>query len=135
MVTLLHLRALSTFLFALVVLVLAVGCNAGTQRAADGPRETVALSEKYGDLREAVRAEPKVQIAGSQAFLRSGQNSSISNNEIRFAMNGQIIGTLNDAFQLVSLRDVKRLRVLDTQEASSRYGMQGASGVIEIVPL
>lgn len=125
---------LFTFSLALVVLATAA-CSTPTAATTElaSKRERVTLVERFTSLSEAVRAEPKITIQSGQAYLRSGINSVNSQQEVQFAVRGQIIGTLASAESIINLYDVERLRVLDASTAGARYGLQGSGGVVEVV--
>ena len=95
----------------------------------NNPEATVSLVDH-------LRKFPGVFVDGTgenaRVFIR-GVNTLSLDTEPLFVIDGQLItGGLAVASRAVTVEGIKRIRVLKTAAETSRYGLQGANGVIEI---
>ncbi len=103
--------------------------NNDRQNELQNPEASVSLVDH-------LRKFPGVFVDGSgenaRVFIR-GVNTISLDTEPLFVIDGQqILGGLAAASRIVDVKDIKRIRVLKTAAETSRYGLQGANGVIEI---
>ncbi|GAB4265028.1 MAG: hypothetical protein Kow0027_31680 [Saprospiraceae bacterium] len=117
----------------------AMACNTAQKSTASGDDRQQDLNnpEATVSLVDHLRKFPGVFVDGSgenaRVFIR-GVNTISLDTEPLFVIDGQqIIGGLAAASRTVDVKDIKRIRVLKTAAETSRYGLRGANGVIEIV--
>lgn len=132
-------RMLLTYFLCAGLVLLAGGCTrqgSGTDGSAAAIRKPATLFERYPTFRDALRAQPRLMVDSQGAYLRTASPGATEvNREVKFALSGQILGTLQEVENIMSLQDIERFQVLDAQTASSQYGLLGANGVVEIVPI
>ena len=97
------------------------------------PRATPAreFQARYRDLGAALRQLPNVQVAGRSVTYR-GVSTMSGDAEMRFAIDGDIVGVYDQVEPLVPLDEIRDLVLLPPLEASQKYGMLGSAGVIDI---
>lgn len=126
------------FLPALFFLLFAISCGTTSKSSAsdDFKADDVNNPEATVSLVDHLRKFPGVFVDGSgenaRVFIR-GVNTISLDTEPLFVIDGQqIIGGLEVASRSVTMESIKRIRVLKTAAETSRYGLQGSNGVIEI---
>ncbi|MEO5905095.1 MAG: TonB-dependent receptor plug domain-containing protein [Saprospiraceae bacterium] len=135
----------SFILSAIAILSLfSIGCSsskssasttAPTQQKASNPN-TVENPNMAVDLVDHLRRVPGLSVTGQ------GSNASVSirgaasfNTDVEplFVINGtSISGGLSEASSIVSVADIKTIRVLKSTSETSEYGLRGSNGVIVI---
>ena len=113
----------------LLAVVLVASC-APRDRAVE--RSPQPLIERYSTLAEAIRVLPNVQVSGDYVTFR-GVSSLTADQEMRFVVEGRIVGTYANAESLYPLTEVRRVRLIRPQEAASDFGVLGSNGLIELV--
>jgi hypothetical protein len=96
-------------------------------------KEPIRGNSLIGELRRL----PGVQVSGNDTngtvMLGRGSASIKSNQGVLFVIDGIRLGTnLSQAATAVNVQQIKNIRLLKDNEASGKYGLQGANGVIEI---
>lgn len=136
---------MARFFPALILLFVAMSCGSSrgekffaplTDEKSAAPTDDINNPEATVSLVDHLRKFPGVFVDGNgenaRVFIR-GVNSISLNTEPLFVIDGQqIIGGLAVASRAVTVESIKRIRVLKTAAETSRYGLQGANGVIEI---
>ncbi|MEM9929587.1 MAG: TonB-dependent receptor plug domain-containing protein [Bacteroidota bacterium] len=88
------------------------------------------------DLTSYLRRIPGVQVRGSgpEAMVRIRDNrSSSSDTTPLFVVNGTILGnSFSTLYSSIDPNEIARVRVLKSASETTRYGLQGGNGVIEI---
>lgn len=102
----------------------------------DNKSDYVVNPEATISLVDHLRKFPGVFVDGSgesaRVFIR-GVNTISLDTEPLFVIDGQkITGGLAVASRSVTVESIQRIRVLKTAAETSRYGLLGANGVIEI---
>ena len=117
---------LLTFLLAIV---LTIACASRQRTAREAPKPLV---ERYSSLAEAIRVLPNVQVSGEYVTFR-GNTSINGDQEMRFLVDGRIVGTYANAQNLYPLSEIRRVRLIRPQEAAANFGALGSNGLIELV--
>ncbi|MDR8393987.1 Plug domain-containing protein [Aliifodinibius sp. S!AR15-10] len=122
-------------------LILIVGCATGESglkgdTEEDSTTNVVSVDNPSVSLADYLRRIPGVIVNGngpSAAISVRGTESMMNNQPPLFVMDGVKIGRdFSRVSSLVNLSEVKKIRVVKGVEASAAYGMDGASGVVEI---
>ena len=117
----------------LVLLALSTLAACGTTGSATrANRAPVPLSETYATLGDALRVLPNVQVNGDYVTYR-GTSTLTGDEEMRFLVEGRIVGKLTNAESLYPLTEVRRVRLIRPQMAASNFGALGGNGLIELV--
>lgn len=121
-----HLRNLGFFL----LLVITIACSSKT---------TSPLIEDDNKLGPAVSLEdrlmstPGIFMQGNQVRVRGGDNSFFADSEPLFEINGQVVsGGYMAIVNVVSVEDIKSIRVLKNPTDLAMYGTRGSNGVVKI---
>jgi TonB-dependent SusC/RagA subfamily outer membrane receptor len=127
------------FSFIAFALILVVACSSSRSTSSSGktgsPNKVENLNPAV-DLADHLRRIPGVQVTGSGSSARvtiRGMASMNSDSEPLYVINGTpISGGLATANSMVSVVDIKSVRVLKTPSETSFYGIRGSNGVIVI---
>ena len=125
--------------FALM-LALVIACGSSKSAASDSAKtnspDKVENLNPAVDLAEHLRRIPGIAVTGSGSNARvtiRGMSSFVSETEPLFVVNGTPInGGLSAASSMVTVADIKSVRVLKTPSETSFYGIRGSNGVIVI---
>ena len=127
-------------IIACLVSIISIGCSSSNSsvkadeqmRTYEGtmdPDPTVTLAEH-------LKRFPGVMVRGSgntASVTIRGVNSITGSNEPLFIVNGQEIqGGFQTVSSMISVNDIKSIRVLKEPSDTALYGFRGANGVIEI---
>jgi len=115
-------------------------CHQGTSAKLDEtPNETEVMEGEsvLFSLTDRLRSLVGVNVKGEGRSaiirIRSGGNSIVGDSEPLFIVDGQpIYGGISEVIDLITVQDIKRIRVLKSATEVSFYGARGANGVIEI---
>jgi TonB-dependent SusC/RagA subfamily outer membrane receptor len=119
-----------------------VACSSSKSASSDHASGKTSSGDKVENLNPAVdlvdhlRRIPGVQVSGSGSSAHvtiRGMASINSDSEPLFVINGTPLGGgLAAANSMVSVVDIKSVRVLKTPSETSFYGIRGSNGVIVI---
>lgn len=138
---------MKSFILSIVALcsLFIVGCSSSksttstttpTQQITSDPN-TVENPNMAIDLVDHLRKVPGISITGQGSSARvsiRGAASFSSDVEPLFVINGTSInGGLSEASSIVSVADIKTVRVLKSASETSEYGLRGSNGVIVII--
>ena len=121
------------------MVIISIGC--GTTNPSVKAEEKINSYDGVQDpdpsitLSEHLKRVPGVMVrgSGSRATITvRGINSINSSNEPLFVVNGQVIGGYNAVSSMISVHDIKSIKVLKNAADTTFYGFRGANGVIEI---
>lgn len=117
-----------------IILLLFVSCyTAGNTSTAD---EKDSSTQKHS-LIEYLRQIPSLNIMGSGSNVHvtvRGNRSFTGPNSPLYVINGVQVGhSFSEAESMVSIYDVKSVRLLNDREAMGRFGQSAGFGVIEIL--
>lgn len=107
-------------------------CSCGSSSNTTNKQERV-----FDSLVEYLRSVPGVRVNGSGNKARVQITRGMHNATLRgatplFVLEGQKIGnTLIGAMQVIDHNEIKRVRVLNSGEATIRFGINGSNGAIE----
>ncbi|MDH3243597.1 MAG: TonB-dependent receptor plug domain-containing protein [Saprospiraceae bacterium] len=90
---------------------------------------------KYTNLAEALRGSSGLMISGTgdQTRIMMPKAGSVSNREPLYVVDGFPLGTsYRQANRMINMANVSSIRILKNAYELTRYGEQGANGVIEI---
>ncbi len=129
------------FLFALL-LVFVLACSSSKSASSNSTSAKTRSPDKIENLNPAIdladhlRRIPGISVTGSGSSARvtiRGMSSFNSDTEPLFVVNGTPLnGGLSAANSIISISDIKSVRVLKTPSETSFYGIRGSSGVILI---
>ena len=130
------------FAFYAFLMVFIIACSASKSASSDSASAKKSTPNNIENLNPAVdlvehlRRIPGIQVTGSGSSARvtvRGMASMNSDSEPLFVVNGTPLGGgLNAANSMVTVADIKSVRVLKTPSETSFYGISGSSGVIVI---
>ncbi|MFZ1678017.1 MAG: TonB-dependent receptor plug domain-containing protein [Saprospiraceae bacterium] len=127
------------FSYIAFALILIVACNSSRSTTSSGKTGSPDKMENLNpavDLADHLRRIPGVQVTGSGSSARAtirGMASFNSDSEPLYVINGTPInGGLATASSMISVVDIKSVRVLKTPSETSFYGIRGSNGVIVI---
>ena len=92
----------------------------------------VPLSERYNTLAQAIRTLPNIQVEGEYVRFR-GVSTFEGDDEVRFLVEGRVVGTYAQVEPQFPLTEVRRVRLIRPQQAATNYGALGSNGLIELV--
>lgn len=105
-----------------------------TKKLAKG--ETL-VDQPYLSLLDYLRRQPGLSISGNEnnpVILVRGMSSLVNQQPPLFVLDGTILGqSYSSVERAVDMNDIHVIRVLKSATETSRYGFQGAFGVVEIV--
>ncbi|NJO87134.1 MAG: TonB-dependent receptor plug domain-containing protein [Lewinella sp.] len=109
----------------------------GPSRKAKNPNEVTVTSAESGiDLTSYLRRIPGLQVQGNgeNASLRVRFNASFeTENRPLIVLNGIPLGyNYSSLYTVIDPNDIDKVSVLKTPDETSRYGIQGSSGVVEV---
>ena len=133
-------KFLQTIFIAIVLIFFSFGC--GTTNPSVKAEEEISSYDGVQDpdptisLSEHLKRVPGVMVRGSgptATITVRGINSINSSNEPLFVVNGQVIeGGYRTVSSVVTVHDIKSIKVLKNATDTTFYGFRGANGVIEI---
>lgn len=88
------------------------------------------------DLADHLRTVPGLSVSGQGRYAKvevRGMTSFAAGTQPLFVVDGsQITGGLDEVYSLVSVADIRNIRVLKNPADIGVYGLRGSNGVIEI---
>ncbi|MGB4847467.1 MAG: TonB-dependent receptor plug domain-containing protein [Saprospiraceae bacterium] len=127
------------FSFIAFAFILFMACSSSKSSSSSGKTGSPDKMENLNpavDLADHLRRIPGVQVTGSGSSARAtirGMASFNSDSEPLYVINGTPInGGLATASSMISVVDIKSVRVLKTPSETSFYGIRGSNGVIVI---
>ena len=125
-----------------VLLVFVIACSASKSGVSESTKAKKESSDQINNLNPAVDLADHLKRVPGLSVTGAGSNAKVSirgmasfsgDNEPLFVINGNPInGGLSAASAMVSVADIKFVRVLKTPSETSAYGIRGSNGVIEI---
>ena len=110
-------------------------CCQTSDRIDRSPNVHTSYLSKYTNLADALRGSSGLLVTGSGDHTRivMQKTGSISNREPLYVIDGFPLGTsYRQANRMVNMANVSSIRILKNAFELTRYGEQGANGVIEI---
>jgi len=130
------------FSLSVVLLVYVIACSSSKSTSSNSTSTKTSSPDKIENLNPAVdladhlRRIPGLSVTGQGSSARvsiRGMSSFYSDTEPLFVVNGTPMnGGLDVVSSVVSVSDIKSVRVLKTPSETSTYGLRGSNGVIEI---
>lgn len=125
-------------IIALSGLLMILGCTTTGEvtKTSNSSSSRVDVKDSSVDLANYLRQVSGLSVQGSgsnaRVFIRGSQSVN-SNNQPLFVVDGSRVGrTFSQVDSFVDVNDIDSIEVLKGNEASSRYGMAGSSGVVII---
>ena len=130
-------KGIISTLLALVVLITGVSCSSGNY----GFLSKNGYSS-YESLTDALKSISGLKVSQKDTFAGvgdnvsvqiKGENSSVSQIQPLFVVNGNLIGrNFSEANAIVSIKEVRSIRVIKGEQATKQWGEAGDHGVIVI---
>ena len=133
-------KIFQSIIFACIVSLVFFGCGSASTSVKSNEENTQFIGTEDPDptitLSEHLKRLPGVMVRGSgnsATITIRGVNSLTGSNEPLFIVNGQELqGGYASISSMITVHDIKSIRVLKDPVDTALYGYRGANGVIEI---
>ena len=109
-----------------------IKANAEKKSKAKKQSSSRTINYNANNLMDAIKPilGPGVYFEDERVFFNTGSFFGVSNKYAEWAINGTLVG--KDIPLDVEVQDIKNVKVLRSVMETSRYGLRGSAGVIEI---
>lgn len=121
--------------FSLLSLSALVVCTSCTSSNVLIDNDEVAIHTRYNTLRDAVHARGSLMVRGDYVFRTTSTMGLGFKEQILFARDGAIIGTLKEAESIVDFQTIRSMNVLGGSRACALYGDRGVHGIVELITM